>query len=285
MINFLLSFLLATMMTHAVFAEDFTPLDMSLRTISGEIKGTLQETLKKDIDDDEIVQLVVDAYGDEFISTRGLRFPASYSLDVIEFSSDGNFVKFGEVLRTRLIVGRALSEKVLQQDLETLEWSLRAETPPQEERPFYTPVKSTQVSSVFNLARKHPIKKRIQPHNGIDFKEASGTPVYPALDGVIQVMGRTRAKGKFIIVEHDNGYQTTYDHLRKFSKDLHIGKRVELEDQIGEVGNTGYSTGPHLHFGIMKDGLYVNPLYLVKDYSYDQRDFFESLDFQEQEQE
>lgn len=259
----------------------FMPFDVTTKTITGEIHGTLLETLKNDIDNDKIVQTVDEAFKDEFTTTKGLRVGASYSLDVIEYSHEGTFVKFGDVLRAKLVVGLAVSEKVLQQNLETLNWYLMSLVPPQNERPFYSPVKETGVSSLFNLARKHPVKRRIQPHNGIDFRGAPGTPIYPALDGVIIAMSRTRAKGKFILIQHDNGYQTTYDHLRKFSKGMHIGKRVELEEQIGEVGRTGYATGPHLHFGVMKDGFYVDPINLVKDYTYDQRDLFEPLEFEE----
>ncbi len=181
-----------------------------------------------------------------------------------------------------MFVGKAVSERVLQQDLETLSWNLLPLDPAKNEKPFYAPVKMSRVSSLFNLARKHPVKRRIQPHNGIDFVAKSGTPVYPALDGVIIAIGRAKAKGKFILIEHDNGYQTTYDHLRKFTKGLRVGSKVDLNEQIGEVGRTGYATGAHLHFGVLRDGLYVNPIYLVKDYTFDQKDLYEIAETEEE---
>ena len=110
----------------------------------------------------------------------------------------------------------------------------------------------------------------------------SGTPVYPALEGEVIAIGRARAKGKFVLIQHDNGYQTTYDHLKKFKKGLRVGMHVEMDDQIGEVGRTGYATGAHLHFGVIFEGYYTNPIYLLKDYSDDQKNLAENLDESEE---
>ncbi|MGZ3809529.1 MAG: M23 family metallopeptidase, partial [Bacteriovorax sp.] len=168
----------------------------------------------------------------------------------------------------RLIVGSALVEKELRLDPTTNLETLVNKLPELEDRQFLSPVKAERISSQFNLARRHPVKRRrIQPHNGVDFTAKSSTPVYPALEGVVIAMGRARAKGKFILIEHYNGMKSTYDHLRKFQKGLRIGDYVEVGDQIGEVGRTGYATGSHLHFGLLnEDGLYVNPILYLKDY-------------------
>lgn len=257
------------------------PFQVEKKTFEGEIHGTLFETLLNDTKNEKIARQIAKAFQDDFITTRGLKVSASYSFEVIEYFDNGEVVKFGDVLKVSLIVGKAIVEKVLQQDLKTLEWNLLPIVPEKEDRIFYAPVKSSRVSSLFNLARRHPVKRRIQPHNGIDFVAKSGTPVYPALEGEVIAIGRARAKGKFVLIQHDNGYQTTYDHLRKFKKGLRVGMRVELTDQLGEVGRTGYATGAHLHFGVLKDGLYVDPLYLLKDSTFDQKDDFETSDLEE----
>lgn len=259
-------------------SKNYVPFQVMTKNLQGEIAGSLYETLKADSGSERISRQIAEAFSEEFNSTKGLRVQAAYSVDILAYYDDDQFIKYGDVLKVRLVVGKAISEKVLIQDLQTLSWSLKTRELEKEEKPFYSPVKISRVSSLFNLARRHPVKRTIQPHNGIDYVAKSGTPVYPALDGVITVIGRTRAKGKFIIIEHDNGYQTTYDHLRMFKKGLRVGDRVNLDDQIGEVGRTGYATGPHLHFGVMKDGFYVDPLFLVKEYTYDQRDLFEAFD-------
>lgn len=253
--------------------KTFVPFDVSRKTFEGTINGTLLESIKETTGSERVARQISEAFKHEFSTTKGLKVGASYSFEVIEYFDNGQMVKYGDVLKAALVVGKAISERVLQQDLQTLSWDL---LPVNKEKPFYAPVKMSRVSSLFNLARKHPVKRRIQPHNGIDFVAKAGTPVFPALEGTIIAIGRAKAKGKFILIEHDNGYQTTYDHLRKFTKGLRVGSRVEVSDQIGEVGRTGYATGAHLHFGIMKDGLYVNPLHLVKDYTFDQKDRYES---------
>jgi murein DD-endopeptidase MepM/ murein hydrolase activator NlpD len=103
----------------------------------------------------------------------------------------------------------------------------------------------------------------------VDFSAKSGTPVHPALDGEIISIGRARAKGKFVLIRHSNGFESTYDHLRKFKKGLRVGMHVTINDLIGEVGRTGYATGAHLHFGILKNGLYVNPIDYLNNYQID----------------
>jgi murein DD-endopeptidase MepM/ murein hydrolase activator NlpD len=257
--------------------KTYVPFEVSTKTFEGQIHGTLFDTLLKDIGNEKIARQIAEAFKEDFITTKGLRAPAAYSFDVIQYYDQDRLVKSGNVIKATLMIGKAISEKVLQQDFETLKWNLLPVIPEKNDRPFYAPVKSSRVSSLFQLNRRHPVKRRIQPHNGIDFVAQSGTPVYPALEGEIIAIGKARAKGKFILVQHDNGYQTTYDHLRKFSKGLRVGSRVEMNEAIGEVGRTGYATGAHLHFGVInQDGFYVNPLYLVKDYCYDEKDLKEN---------
>lgn len=243
-------------------------------TIEGEFRGNLYEALNEalknetpselEINTEQIAQEIALAFQPEFTDSSGLRVQAAFSFDLIAYFDQDRFVKFGEVMKASLIIGQAISKKVIQQDPESGNWLLLPELVAEEDKPFYPPVKSSRVSSLFQFDRRHPVTKRLQPHNGIDFVSPSGTPVFPALEGVVVTMGRTRAKGKFVLIEHDNGYLTTYDHLKKFQKGLRVGRRVERQQQIGEVGRTGFSTGAHLHFGVLRDGHYVNPLDLMK---------------------
>lgn len=258
--------------------QTFVELEMQPRIFEGKIQDTLFEAMMMDTGSEKIAKQITDAFKEEFTTAKGIRREARYSLEVTEYFYNGRFIKYGDVLKAKVIVDRAAEEKILKQDLDTLSWSL---VDVESEKTFYAPVRSSRVSSLFQFNRRHPVKKRFQPHNGIDFVAPSGTPVYPALSGVVVSMGRTRAKGKFVLIEHENGYQTTYDHLRKFQKGLSVGKYVELDDQIGEVGRTGFATGAHLHFGVLSDGLYVNPLNLLKDYTFAQKDLFETADLEE----
>ncbi|MDR1279111.1 MAG: M23 family metallopeptidase [Treponema sp.] len=109
--------------------------------------------------------------------------------------------------------------------------------------------------------RNDPISGVRRFHAAMDLASGIGTPVKAAMDGRVSAAGVNSTYGKFIILSHSGGYQTMYAHLNAFS--VKQGDYVEQGVKIGEVGNTGYSTGPHLHFAVYKNGKAVNPLDLL----------------------
>jgi murein DD-endopeptidase MepM/ murein hydrolase activator NlpD len=121
------------------------------------------------------------------------------------------------------------------------------------------PVDGARVSSHFGV-RKHPILGYKKMHKGVDFAAEHGTPVIAAGDGVVEVLGRKGGFGNYVRLRHSNGYGSAYAHLSKFAKTLKSGDRVRQGDVIGYVGNTGRSTGSHLHFEILRHGKQVDPL-------------------------
>lgn len=121
-----------------------------------------------------------------------------------------------------------------------------------------TPLKFARVSSGFNPRRMHPVLHRVKGHFGTDFACPVGTPVWAAADGVVVQSGPAGGAGNMITIRHDNGLTTNYMHLSKIGKGTKVGQRVEAKTVIGYSGNTGLSTGPHLHFGVRKNGAYVD---------------------------
>jgi murein DD-endopeptidase MepM/ murein hydrolase activator NlpD len=118
------------------------------------------------------------------------------------------------------------------------------------------------ITSRFGM-RRDPFTGVMQFHNGVDFKANTGTPIMASLDGVVSVVAQNWLYGKYIIMSHSNGYKTLYAHLNSFN--VKQGDRVTRGRKIGEVGNTGQSTGPHLHFGIYdRNGRHINPLELIR---------------------
>lgn len=107
-------------------------------------------------------------------------------------------------------------------------------------------------------SRLHPIYKIRKMHTGIDFAAPKGTPVYATGNGKVSKAGSDHGYGKHIEVDHGYGYKTLYAHLNKFSAKQ--GTKIKRGDLIGYVGNTGSSTGPHLHYEVIKDGKSVNPV-------------------------
>lgn len=110
--------------------------------------------------------------------------------------------------------------------------------------------------------RYDPFTGRRSYHNGVDLAAPKGTPVKSTMGGKISFVGRSPVYGKYIIVTHAGGYQSMYGHLSRIN--VRRGQRVQQGSVIGAVGNTGRSTGPHLHFSMYKHGKLINPLRLVK---------------------
>ena len=107
--------------------------------------------------------------------------------------------------------------------------------------------------------RRDPFTGLRRFHNGIDIAGPSGTAVRSAMAGVVAHVGSQSGNyGKFIIVRHTNGFQTLYAHLSSFS--VSLGQRVARGQRVGLMGNTGRSTGSHLHFSVIKNGRFTNPI-------------------------
>ena len=123
-----------------------------------------------------------------------------------------------------------------------------------------TPLKYRRISSRFTYKRYHPILKKYRPHLGIDYSARSGTPVRAAANGVVILVRKSnRGYGNVLKIRHAGGYSTLYAHLKSFSRYIRVGSRVSKGSIIAYVGNTGLSTGPHLHFELMKNNRRINP--------------------------
>lgn len=107
--------------------------------------------------------------------------------------------------------------------------------------------------------RIHPVYKTMKFHAGIDFTAPQGTEVYATADGkVTQADRRNRGYGNMVVIDHGFGYETRYAHLYRMT--VRPGQYVKRGELIGYVGNTGLSTAPHLHYEVLKDGNFVNPI-------------------------
>jgi len=126
--------------------------------------------------------------------------------------------------------------------------------------PAIKPVPEGRLTSGFGN-RRHPILKRIRFHYGIDLAANKGTPIYAPADGYITFAGRNGSSGLFVKLNHKYGFETRYGHMNKIY--VRRGQFVKRGDKIGEVGNTGLSTNPHLHYEVLFRGKYLNPLNFI----------------------
>ena len=121
------------------------------------------------------------------------------------------------------------------------------------------PVNSAIMRSGFG-SRRHPILGYVKMHTGVDWATPYGTPIFASGNGVVEVAGLEGGYGKYVKLKHNNGYETAYGHMSAFAKGLEPGKRVRQGQVIGFVGSTGQSTGPHVHYEILVNGRFVDPM-------------------------
>jgi Membrane proteins related to metalloendopeptidases len=124
-----------------------------------------------------------------------------------------------------------------------------------------TPVDGARITSSFGM-RFHPVLGYSRMHKGVDFGVPIGTPVMAAGAGTIAFIGWSNGYGRFVRINHGSGYATGYGHLSRFTPGLHVGSKVRQAQIIAYSGNTGMSTGPHLHYETIVNNAQVNPLKL-----------------------
>ncbi|MFY9103952.1 peptidoglycan DD-metalloendopeptidase family protein [Aliarcobacter cryaerophilus] len=137
---------------------------------------------------------------------------------------------------------------------------------------FQIPLTFTRISSPFTNKRYHPVLKRYRAHLGTDFAAPTGRNIYAASDGKVEFVGTQSGYGKTVIINHQNGYKTLYAHQNGFAKGLRQGQMIKKGTHIGYVGSTGLSSGPHLHLGMYKNNVAIDPMSVL------QRPKFEGLD-------
>ncbi|WP_418186035.1 peptidoglycan DD-metalloendopeptidase family protein [Aliarcobacter vitoriensis] len=129
---------------------------------------------------------------------------------------------------------------------------------------FQIPLTYTRISSPFTNKRYHPVLKRYRAHLGTDFAAPTGRNIYAASDGRVEFVGTKGGYGKTIIINHQNGYKTLYAHQNGFAKGIRQGKVVKKGELIGYVGSTGLSSGPHLHLGLYRNNVAIDPMTVLK---------------------
>lgn len=224
------------------------------KTIGGRIDSSLYAAIKASGESAALVDFFVDVF--------------AYDLDFYNDTHDGDTfrvvvekeLKGTELVRYKRIVAAEYSGKA--GTFRTYLWDGKYyddKGASSEKTLLKTPLKFSRVSSGFDRKRMHPVLHTTHAHLGIDYAAPTGTPVWAAASGTISHRGPAGAAGNLVMIRHDGGYETAYMHLSKFAGDMKVGQRVSAKTVIGYVGTTGLSTGPHLHFGVKKDGAYIDP--------------------------
>lgn len=122
------------------------------------------------------------------------------------------------------------------------------------------PLHYERIGSRFNYHRYDPVLHRIRPHLGVDFDAPTGTPVEAISSGIVVMEKQMRGYGNVLMIQYNQTYKTLYAHLEKFGRNIRVNEHVKKGEIVGYVGMTGWSTGPHLHYSVYKNGIPVNPL-------------------------
>jgi murein DD-endopeptidase MepM/ murein hydrolase activator NlpD len=258
------SYLAFTRTTTGFDVEELThPVEHRLVGVSGTISASLYESLK-----DAAVPIILavkmnDIMGWEIDFSRDLQRGDSFRILYEEIRRGGEFLRCGPIVALECIVGGKVHR------------AYRYETRPGEPGYFderggslqhemlLAPCEYSRVSSGFSLHRLHPIFGDYRPHLGVDFAAPLGTPVHAVASGTVVQAGYGTGSGRIVVIRHDHrGLETSYMHLSRFAAGIARGARVRQGQVIGNVGASGWATGPHLDYRVRMNGQPVNPLKL-----------------------
>jgi murein DD-endopeptidase MepM/ murein hydrolase activator NlpD len=117
-----------------------------------------------------------------------------------------------------------------------------------------------RVTSGFSMSRMHPVLHVSRAHRGVDYGAPTGAPVIAVAPGIVVAASYDSTNGRMVRIHHASGYESYYLHLSAFGKGIRAGVRVDQGQRVGFVGSSGLATGPHLHYGLTRNGAFVNPL-------------------------
>ena len=244
-----------------VTGEDKKKLFSKLKLYEVEIHNSIYESLKKIDTPDEIIMEFVQLYSFDIDFQRDIRKGNKIKIFFeIYTDSQNNYIKSGNINFSEIILNDESYElyRFQSEGDEFVEY-FNSDGKSATKALMKTPINGARLSSGFGM-RKHPILGYNKKHQGVDFAAPSGTPIMAAGTGHIEFVGNNGGAGKYIRIKHLNGYKTSYSHLSKYASGIQKNVKVRQGQVIGYVGNTGLSTGPHLHYEVIFNGKRINPM-------------------------
>jgi len=226
-----------------------------------EIENSLYEAILKVNEKPELSELLASLYDYDIDFNRDLRKGDKLSAFIEKKYLNGRFVKYGNILYSSFINNKTRIDIVRYILPNGTAGYYHPDGRAVRKMFLKSPLPFMVVTSRFGF-RKHPVLGFSAKHNGVDLRARVGTKVRTTATGIIVARGYDRVRGRYIIIRHSNGYRTHYYHLSRIKSNIRRGVRVMQGEIIGFSGNTGRSTGPHLHYGVQKYGRYMNPLAL-----------------------
>lgn len=235
------------------------PVDRRMQFAHGVVTGSLFAAGEKAGLSDTMVLRLADVFKYDVDFIKDIRHGDTFTVVYDDIYRNGKFVRAGDIIAAEFSNGgkRYTAYRFKEPDGSVAYFT-------QDGRPLKkgllrTPVSFTRVSSTFGM-RKDPVLGYTRLHKGVDYAAPIGTPVHAAGNGVIVRRGWVHGYGNFIAIKNTPEYTTAYGHMSRFAKGLHVGSHVTQGEVIGYVGETGFATGPHLHYEVRVDGRPENPL-------------------------
>ncbi len=243
------------------------PIQLSADIIPVVKEGVINDSLfmagqRADIPASSIMEMA-DIFGGEIDFILDTRAGDSFSIVYEEKYLKNEFIGHGEILAARFINQgeEFVAVRYTNEAGETGYYNPEGES--MQNAFLRTPLDVFRISSNFSLSRKHPILNTIRAHRGTDYAAPRGTPVRATSDGTVTWAARSGSFGKLIVLQHGGSFETKYAHLNDYAPGIKKGARVKQGQVIGYVGTTGGSTGPHLHYEFLVNGVHKDPRTIV----------------------
>jgi murein DD-endopeptidase MepM/ murein hydrolase activator NlpD len=241
------------------------PVEIRVEQAAGVIDSSLYESIQKSGESSALAALLVDLFAWDinfYVDTH----PQDHWKVIVEKQYlGGQFYKYGHILAAEY-GGKAGTYRAFYWDPGSGGGGGGGKARYYDERGqsvaktmLKSPLRFVRISSKFDRKRFHPVLHRTKAHLGIDYAAPTGTPVWASMGGKVVECQMKRGSGNTVVINHGGGLSTRYYHLSRFAKGLKAGQQVRQKQTIGYVGTTGLSTGPHLHFSVVKNGVFVDP--------------------------
>lgn len=235
-------------------------VEKQVALVSLEINNSLYEAALTAGEDPVIGMVLADVFAWDIDFYRDVRKGDKARALVEKFLSKGRLLRYGEVLAASYQGETVGTKRVFRYQLPDGQANYFQEDGMSARKAFLkSPLKYAHVTSGFG-SRFHPVLQYVKDHNGVDYSASVGTPVWAVADGLVTTAGNTGAGGNTVCLRHTNGFETCYLHLSKYGAGVRVGARVSQKQVIALSGNTGRTTGPHLHYALKRNGHFLNPL-------------------------
>lgn len=240
--------------------DTFLPKQVSK---AGIIKSSLFAATDEAGIPDTIATQLADIFGSDIDFHRDLRKGDRFALTYEEQHQGGRSVKSGRILAAEFTNQNKTYRAIYFRDSTNHEAKgnyYTADGKSLRKAFLRSPLEFSRITSGFTNARFHPILQQWRAHKGVDYGAPTGTRVRATADGVVEFAGQQGGYGNLLILRHQGHFSTAYGHLNKFATGLRKGSKINQGDLIGFVGQTGWATGPHLHYEFRINNEQVNPL-------------------------